>query len=95
MTDLYNLFQDLEIAEMFEHHEEHQNLRAQIEKLGKFEQRQRKFEKDRDRVSWLRRANETTITIEELDGTETIQNRLEYEIQAGKVKTTDPLLKYI
>jgi hypothetical protein len=35
------------------------------------------------------------ITIEDLDVTETIQNRLEYEIQAGKVKTTDPLLKYI
>ena len=36
MTDLYHLFQDLEIAEMFEQHEEYQNLRAQIEKLGKF-----------------------------------------------------------
>jgi hypothetical protein len=95
MTDLYHLFQDLAIAEMFEHHEEYQNLRSQIEKLGKFEQRHRKFKKDQDRVCWLRRANETTITIEELDGTETIQNRLEYEIQKGRVKANDPLLKYI
>jgi ribosomal protein L20 len=95
MTDFYTLFQELEIFDMFEMREEYQTLRAQIEKLGKFEQRQRKFEKDRSRVCWLRRANETTITIEELDGTETIQNRLEYEIQAGRVKSTDPLLKYI
>ena len=95
MPDFYTLFQELEIFDMFEMHEEYQNLRAQIEKLGKFEQRQRKFEKDQDRVCWLRRANETTITIEELDGTETIQNRLEYEIEKGRVKANDPLLKYI
>lgn len=95
MTDFYTLFQELEIFDMFEMREEYQTLRAQIEKLGKFEQRQRKFKKDQDRVCWLRRAQETTITIEELDGTETIQNRLEYEIQKGRVKANDPLLKYI
>lgn len=95
MTDFYKLFQELEGYEIFQQHEEYKALRAQLEKLGKFEQRQRKFKKDQGHVYWLKRASETTITIEQLDGTKTIQNRLEYEIQAGRVKANDPLLKYI
>ena len=95
MTDFYTLFQQLEQYEVFQQHEEYQTLRAQLEKLGRFEQRHRKFQKDNYKVYKLKRANTTTITIEELDGTETIQNRLEYEIEKGRVKANDPLLKYI
>lgn len=95
MTDLYYLFQDLGIAETFEDHEEFNRIKAQISKLGNFQRLKFNHEKKADQVYWLQRAHETTITIEHIDGTETVENRLEYEITKGRVNRNDPLLKYI
>lgn len=95
MTDLYYLFQDLEIAEMFEDHDEFNRIKAQISKLGNFQRLKFNHEKKADEVYWLQRAHDTTITIEHIDGTETVENRLEYEITKGRVKRDNPLLKYI
>jgi hypothetical protein len=94
MTDFYTLFQELEGYEVFQQNEEYQTLRAQLEKLGRFEQRQRKFKKDNYKVYRLKKFNNTTIIVGEGED-QIIQNRLEYEIQAGRVNPKDPLLKYI
>lgn len=95
MTDLYYLFQDLETAEIFEMEDEFNRIKAQISKLGNFQRLQFNHQKKEDEVYWLQRAHDTTITIEHIDGTETVENRLEYEIRKGRVKRDNPLLKYI
>jgi hypothetical protein len=101
MTDLYHLFQDLAIAEMFEEFGEHEigsnevtRIKAEISKRGNFQRLKYNHEKQSDEVYHLQRAYDGEITTY-VDGVKTVLNYLEYEFRKGRVKRDNPLLKYI
>ena len=101
MTDLYNLFQDLEIAEMFEEFGEQEigsnevtRIKAEISKRGNFQRLRFNHEKIADEVYELQRAYDDEITTY-VDGVKTVLNYLEYQFRKGKVKRDNPFLKYI
>lgn len=94
MTDLYHLFRDLAIAEMFEAHEEYTRIKAQISKRGNFQRLQFNHKKMADEIHHLQRAYDGEITTY-VDGVKTVLNYLEFEFRKGHVKRDNPLLKYI
>jgi hypothetical protein len=94
MTDLYYLFQDLEIAEMFEDHDEFNRIKAQISKNGNFQRLKFNNEKKVEEVYHLQRAHDGEITTY-INGVKTVENYLEYQFRKGKVKRDNPFLKYI
>jgi phosphoglycolate phosphatase-like HAD superfamily hydrolase len=101
MTDLYHLFQDLEIAEMFEEHfpdpdirDEINRIKSEISKRGNFQRLRFNHVKIADEVYELQRAYDDEITTY-VDGVKTVLNYLEYQFRKGKVKRDNPFLKYI
>jgi hypothetical protein len=90
---LYHLFNEYDPDCWFCTPEEAAEARARIDALGQnFDKLEARYRKIRDRIINLRRSHESTITIEHLDGTETVENYLEYKRERGWISTWEEKL---
>jgi antibiotic biosynthesis monooxygenase (ABM) superfamily enzyme len=83
------LFFCLQTHICFENESEQIKLKDQIAKFGKFESLHAAWRKREDRRYWLQRASESEVTIVEADGSEWIQNALEWHIECGRISKKD------
>lgn len=86
---LDELFFNLQTHICFENESQQIKLKDQIAKFGKFESLHSAWRKRQDRLSWLNRARESEVTIVEADGSEWIQNALEWRIARGEISKKD------
>lgn len=86
---LDELFFNLQTYICFENELEQIKLKDQIAKFGNFESLRTAWRKREDRRSWLDRARESEVTIVEADGSEWIQNALEWRIARGEISKKD------
>jgi hypothetical protein len=85
----FNLQTHICFAEITETKSEQIKLKDQIAKFGKFESLHSAWRKREDRRSWLDRARESEVTIVEADGSEWVQNALEWHIESGRISKKD------
>lgn len=86
---VFNLLNDHAMVDLFGTSQELKEIRSQIDELGDFDKLQKRYDKIISRISWLRTARDTTITIIHEDNSETIMNRLAYERQKGNITPQD------
>lgn len=86
---VFNLLNDHAMVDLFGTSQELREIRSQIDKLGDFDKLQKRYDKIINRVSWLRTARDTTITIIHEDNTQSIMNRLQYEREKGNITPKD------
>lgn len=86
---VYNLLSDHALVDLFGTTQELNEIRSQIDRIGDFDKLQKRYDKIVNRISWLRTARDTTITIIHEDNTQSIMNRLAYERQKGNITPKD------
>ena len=86
---LDELFFNLQTHICFENELEQIKLKNKIAKFGNFESLHTAWRKREDRRYWLDRARESEVTIVEANGSEWIQNALEWHIERGRISKKD------
>ena len=89
---VFELFGDYVLADLFGTTQQMMEAKSRVEAIGSFDKLEARYDKISRRIQWLRTARDTTITIIELDNSETIMNRLEYEREKRNLTEKDERL---